>query len=99
MIAETAPDEGVREAALTFVVIGAGPTGVEMTGAISELAKRTLADDFRQIRTGHARIILLDAAPRIFPSFTPDLSNSAKEQLKQMGVEVRVERKLQPLPL
>jgi len=93
-IAETAPDERVREAALTFVVIGAGPTGVEMAGAISELAKRTLVDDFRQIRTGHARIILLDAAPRVLPSFTPGLSNSAKEQLKQIGVEVRVETKV-----
>jgi len=93
-IAETAPDERVREAALTFVVIGAGPTGVEMAGAISELAKRTLVDDFRQIRTGHARIILLDAASRILPSFTPGLSNSANEQLKQMGVEVRVETKV-----
>ena len=51
-------------------------------------------DDFRQIRTGHARIILLDAASRILPSFTPGLSNSANEQLKQMGVEVRVETKV-----
>jgi NADH dehydrogenase len=93
-IAETTPDERVREAALTFVVIGAGPTGVEMAGAISELAKRTLVDDFRQIRTGHARIILLDAAPRILPSFTPGLSNSAKKQLNQLGVEVRVGTKV-----
>jgi NADH dehydrogenase len=93
-VAETAPDESVRDAALTFVVIGAGPTGVEMAGAISELAKRTLVDDFRQIRTGHARIILLDAAPRILPSFTPGLSNSAVKQLKQMDVEVRVATKV-----
>jgi NADH:ubiquinone reductase (H+-translocating) len=93
-IAETAPDESVREAALTFVVIGAGPTGVEMAGAISELAKRTLVDDFRRIRTGHARIILLDAAPRILPSFTPGLSNSAVKQLQQMDVEVRVATKV-----
>jgi NADH dehydrogenase len=93
-VAETAPDESVREGALTFVVIGAGPTGVEMAGAISELAKRTLVDDFRQIRTGHARIILLDAAPRILPSFTPGLSNSAVKQLKQMDVEVRVATKV-----
>lgn len=93
-VAETAPDEKVRAAALTFVVIGAGPTGVEMAGAISELAKRTLVDDFRQIRTGHARILLLDAAPRILPGFTPGLSNSAKEQLKQMDVEVRVGTKV-----
>jgi NADH dehydrogenase len=93
-IAESASDEKLRAAALTFIVIGAGPTGVEMAGAISELAKRTLVDDFRQIKTAHARIILLDAAPRILPSFTPGLSNSAKEQLKQMDVEVRVEAKV-----
>jgi NADH:ubiquinone reductase (H+-translocating) len=93
-VAESASDEKLRAAALTFVVIGAGPTGVEMAGAISELAKRTLVDDFRQIKTSHARILLLDAAPRILPSFTPGLSNSAKEQLKQMGVDVKVEAKV-----
>ena len=92
--AETARDESSLQAALTFVVIGAGPTGVEMAGAISELAKRTLVDDFRQIRTGHARIILLDAAPRVLPTFTPGLSKSAHEQLKQMEVEVRVGTKV-----
>ena len=92
--AETAADASLLQAALTFVVIGAGPTGVEMAGAISELAKRTLVDDFRRIRTGHARIILLDAAPRVLPSFTPDLSKSAQEQLKQMEVEVRVGTKV-----
>jgi NADH:ubiquinone reductase (H+-translocating) len=92
--AETADDARLLQAALTFVVIGAGPTGVEMAGAISELAKRTLVDDFRRIRTGHARIILLDAAPRVLPSFTPDLSKSAQEQLKQIEVEVRVGAKV-----
>jgi NADH:ubiquinone reductase (H+-translocating) len=92
--AETARDESSLQAALTFVVIGAGPTGVEMAGAIAELAKRTLVDDFRQIRTGHARIILLDAAPRVLPTFTPGLSKSAHEQLKQMEVEVRVGTKV-----
>ena len=79
--AETTTDETLRDAALTFVVIGAGPTGVEMAGAISELAKRTLVDDFRKIRTKHARIYLLDAAPRVLPGFNPGLSKSAEEQL------------------
>ena len=92
--AETAADAESLQAALTFVVVGAGPTGVEMAGAISELAKRTLVDDFRRIRTGHARIILLDAAPRVLPGFTPGLSKSAQKQLQQMEVEVRVGTKV-----
>ncbi len=92
--AETTTDETLREAALTFVVIGAGPTGVEMAGAISELAKRTLVDDFRKIRTKHARIYLLDAAPRVLPGFNATLSKSAEKQLKQMDVEVHVGTKV-----
>jgi NADH:ubiquinone reductase (H+-translocating) len=92
--AETTKDEALREAALTFVVIGAGPTGVEMAGAISELAKRTLVDDFRNIRTKHARIFLLDAAPRVLPGFDPALSKSAERQLKQMEIEVHVGTKV-----
>jgi NADH dehydrogenase len=92
--AETTSDEALREAALTFVVIGAGPTGVEMAGAVSELAKRTLVDDFRNIRTKHARVYLLDAAPRVLPGFHPQLSKSAEEQLKQMEIEVHVGTKV-----
>lgn len=92
--AETTTDEALREAALTFVVIGAGPTGVEMAGAISELAKRTLVDDFRNIRTKHARVYLLDAAPRVLPGFHPQLSKSAEKQLKQMEIEVHVGTKV-----
>jgi NADH dehydrogenase len=92
--AETTRDETLRDAALTFVVIGAGPTGVEMAGAISELAKRTLVDDFRNIRTKHARIYLLDAAPRVLPGFNPALSKSAEKQLKQMEIEVHVGTKV-----
>jgi hypothetical protein len=61
-VAETSADPEVQRAAITFVVIGAGPTGVEMAGAISELARRTLVDDFRKIQTKRARIVLLDAA-------------------------------------
>jgi NADH dehydrogenase len=92
--AETTSDEAAREAALTFVVVGAGPTGVEMAGAISELAKRTLVDDFRQVRTKHARIFLLDAAPRVLPGFSPGLSKSAERQLKQMDVELHLGTKV-----
>jgi NADH:ubiquinone reductase (H+-translocating) len=88
--AETTGDDSLREAALTFVIIGAGPTGVEMAGAISELAKRTMVDDFRKIRTRHARIFLLDAAPRVLPGFSASLSKSAETQLKEMDVEVHL---------
>src|SRR5271166_1514061 len=88
--AETTADDSLREAALTFVVVGAGPTGVEMAGAIAELAKRTMVDDFRRIRTRHARIFLVDGAPRVLPAFTPSLSKSAEAQLKEMEVEVLV---------
>jgi NADH:ubiquinone reductase (H+-translocating) len=93
-VAETTSDKELRKAALTFVIIGAGPTGVEMAGAIIELAERTLADDFREIRTTHAKVILLDAAPRVLPVFTEDLSASAQKQLEGMGVEVRVGKKV-----
>ncbi len=88
--AETTNDDSLRESALTFVVVGAGPTGVEMAGAISELAKRTMVDDFRRIRTRHARIYLLDGAPRVLPGFHRSLSKSAEAQLKEMEVEVLV---------
>jgi NADH:quinone reductase (non-electrogenic) len=93
-VAETTTDKQLREAALNFVVIGGGPTGVEMAGAIVELARRTLVDDFREIRTKHARVILLDAAPRVLPVFAEDLSKSAQKQLEEMGVEVRVGKKV-----
>jgi NADH:ubiquinone reductase (H+-translocating) len=88
--AETTGDDSLREAALTFAIIGAGPTGVEMAGAVAELAKRTMVDDFRKIRTRHARIYLLDAAPRVLPGFSASLSKSAETQLKEMDVEVHV---------
>jgi NADH dehydrogenase len=93
-VAETTTDKALRKAALTFTVIGAGPTGVEMAGAIVELAKRTLVDDFRMVHTGEARVILMDAAPRVLPVFAEDLSASAQKQLEQMGVEVWVGKKV-----
>ena len=93
-VAENSDDEAERDAALRFVIVGAGPTGVEMAGAISELSKRTLVDDFRRIRTKHAQILLIDAAPRLLPTMTEDLSKSALKQLQQMDVEVRVNTKV-----
>jgi len=89
-IAEKTADPAAREAAMTFVVIGAGPTGVEMAGAIAEIARVTLVKDFRHIDPSQARVILLDFAHRVLPTFNPNLSESAKEQLQRIGVEVRL---------
>jgi NADH:ubiquinone reductase (H+-translocating) len=93
-IAETAQDPALQEAAMTFVVIGAGPTGVEMAGSISELAKRTIVHDFRNIQTKKARIILLDAAPKVLPMFDETLCASALKQLEMLDIEVKVGTKV-----
>jgi NADH dehydrogenase len=87
--AEIANDPDERKKALTFVVVGGGPTGVEMAGAIAELAHHSLVDDFHHIKTRDARVILVDAAPRILPAFEAKLSESARKQLEQLQVEVR----------
>jgi len=89
-IAEKTDDDGERAAALTFVVVGAGPTGVEMAGAIAEIARVTLVKDFRHIDPSQARVLLIEGAPRVLPPFTEDLSESARRQLFDIGVEVRV---------
>ncbi len=81
-----APDEVAR--LLTFVVVGAGPTGVEMAGQIAELAHRTLTGDFRQIDPRTSRIVLLDAAPQVLPTFGNRLGTFARRTLEGMGVEV-----------
>jgi NADH:ubiquinone reductase (H+-translocating) len=93
-IAETTKDPEMEMAALTWVVIGAGPTGVEMAGAISELAKRTLDQDFRRIQGKRARVVLLDAAPKVLPMFDDQLASSAIRQLEDLGIEVRVGTKV-----
>lgn len=74
---------------LTFVVIGAGPTGVELAGAISDISRRYLEHDFRSIDPRQSRILLLEGGPRVLPAYPPDLSASAEKQLRDMGVEVR----------
>jgi NADH:ubiquinone reductase (H+-translocating) len=86
--AETNPEK-VKEL-LTFVLIGAGPTGVEMAGAIAELAHKALVSDFRHIDTRMARIILIEAAPRILAAFPESLALKSKNKLISMGVEVRI---------
>ncbi len=75
---------------LTFVVVGAGPTGVEMAGQIAELAHRTLTRDFRAISTHHARVILIDAAPQVLPPFGAKLGAWTEAKLKKLGVEVQL---------
>jgi NADH dehydrogenase len=87
--AEKITDDAARKAAMTFVVIGGGPTGVEMAGAIAEISRYTLAKDFRHIDPASARVILVEGESRILASFPEDLSQSALKQLKQLGVEVR----------
>lgn len=75
---------------LNFVVVGAGPTGVEMAGAIADIARQALARDFKAIDTRKARVILFEGSDRVLGTYTPDLSASAKEQLEDLGVEVRL---------
>ncbi len=88
--AELATSAEEVERALTFVVVGAGPTGVEMAGQITELSRRTLRRDFRRIDPTTARIILLDAAAQVLPSFGDRLGEKARRRLEQIGVEVQL---------
>lgn len=88
--AETEPDSEERTRLLNFVIVGGGPTGVEMAGAIAELANRALAKDFRSIDPRSARIVLVEAAPRLLTPFEPSLSEAARTSLEQLGVEVRL---------
>ena len=87
--AEKTTDEEARKAAMNFVVIGGGPTGVEMAGAIAEISRYTLAKDFRHIDPSQARVILIEGGPRLLAAYPEDLSESARKQLAELGVEVR----------
>ena len=87
--AEAEADPERRAALLTFVVIGAGPTGVELAGTIAELARATLPHEFRRIDTRTTRVVLVEAGPRILPSFDADLATYAHHELQRIGVEVR----------
>jgi NADH:ubiquinone reductase (H+-translocating) len=79
---------------LTFVVVGGGPTGVELAGALMELAQDALAHDFRRIDPREARVLLIEAGPRLVPMFHATLSESAKSELKKRGIEVRLNAKV-----
>ena len=87
--AEKITDEAARRAALNFVIIGGGPTGVEMAGAIAEISRHTLAKNFRHIDPSQARVILIEGEPRLLAAYPEDLSASARKQLEDLGVEVR----------
>ena len=88
-VAERLSDPVERRAWLTFVIVGAGPTGVELSGAIAEIARQTLKNDFRSIHPEEAQIILLDGAPRVLMPFPEDLAEKASRSLAKLGVKVR----------
>lgn len=88
-MAEMESDSAVRKALLTFVVVGAGPTGVEMAGSIADLAHKALAQDFRRVDPHATKVILVEAGPRILAAFPEELSAKAQDKLTRMGVEVR----------
>jgi NADH dehydrogenase len=92
--AERARSDAERDAWLSFVVIGGGPTGVEMAGTMSEIAHHTLPREFRRIDSTRSRVILLEGSPRILGAFVPTLSERAREQLTRLGVEVRTGSKV-----
>ena len=88
-VAERIADPAQRRAWLTFVIVGAGPTGVELAGAIAEIARQTLRNDFRSIHPEEAEIILLDGAPRVLMTFPEDLAEKATRSLGRLGVRVK----------
>jgi NADH dehydrogenase len=89
-VAEKSGDSIEQEECLTFVIVGGGPTGVELSGAIPFIAKKALVAEFRRVDTRRTRVILLEAGPRILPSFPEDLAQHAERDLADLGVEVRV---------
>jgi NADH:ubiquinone reductase (H+-translocating) len=93
-LAERELDEAKREAWLTFVVVGAGPTGVELSGALCEIAQHALASDFRRINPKLSRVILLEGSDRVLPPYLPMLSEKARQQLVRLGVDVRTNQRV-----
>ncbi len=87
--AERTSDPVAQRRLLTFVIVGGGPTGVELAGALAEIARRSLRKDFRNIRPESARIVLLEGSPNVLGTFSPPLAGAARESLRQLGVEVR----------
>jgi NADH dehydrogenase len=89
--AEREPDASLRRELLNFVIVGAGPTGVELAGAICELARDTLRHDFRSIDPRDARVLLVEGADRVLPVYPADLSAKARKSLERLGTEIRVD--------
>ena len=87
--AERERDSARQRTLLTFVLVGGGPTGVELAGTLAEIARQTLRDEFRSIDTAQARILLIEAGPTILPAFPESLRNAARESLRRLGVEIR----------
>ena len=92
--AEREPDAAKRQEWLNFVIVGGGPTGVELAGALGEIARDTLRHDFRHINPAEAQILLIEGEPRLLPNFPPDLSASAEKQLAQLGVRTRTDARV-----
>lgn len=92
--AELAADPAERERLLTFAIVGAGPTGVELAGAIIEVARKVMPTEFRRIDPRTARVILIEAGPRVLPAFPDSLSNYSRKALEDMGVEVRTDTRV-----
>lgn len=95
--AEWETDETRRRQMLTFIVAGAGSTGMELAGALSETIRRVMKHDFRTVRPEEARVILVEATSRVLPDLPPDLSDRARKQIEELGVEVRTETQLTEL--
>jgi NADH dehydrogenase len=95
--AENELDPNKQKQFLTFVVVGAGPTGVELAGAIADISRTVLRGDFRRIDPSQARILLVEAGPRVLASFSEPLSERAKRDLEQLGVEVRTDSKVEAI--
>ena len=87
--AERETDDSARRVWLTFLVVGGGPTGVELAGTVAEVARHTLAREFRRIDPSRARVVLLEGTDRVLPPYPPELSQKARRQLEGLGVEVR----------
>ena len=93
-LAENELDADTQRAYLTFVVVGGGPTGVELAGAIADISRTAMSGDFRRIDPSKARVVLLEAAPRVLTAFSDDLSERARRDLSEIGVEVRTSAKV-----
>ena len=95
--AENASDPAEHNRWMTIVVVGGGPTGVELAGAFAELTRTVLQKDFKRIDPSHARVVMIEAGPRVLPQYSRKLSASAKRQLKGLGVEVRTDSKVKSI--